>query len=517
MHNKNVKQSRIHRLFGIKVKSKLAAAYMDTAVKILICVVCGALFLTGIYGVIQKVVLPKTESSVTSMFAYESADAGNGGGAGGSGGVETPDVNEEYEMLDGADQTYDVNGATPLSFRSSAPYNDFVRVEINEETVEPKHYTVTEGSTIVTFTNEYSQALTFDEHTIKIVSSKGTAQANFNVMKSVQARATFSQYYDSDKDIYLPLDTPVTLTWDELKTGKDASKYGYDASKISNTQIGDSAFSTIALKEIVIPNTVTSIENKAFFGCKSLLSISISDNVVSIGDRAFQNCTSLTSIDIPSGVTSIGDSAFQKCTSLTSIDIPSGVTLIGNMVFSGCKNLINITIPDGVTSIGDSAFQSCESLTSITIPDSVTSIKCGAFLGCTNLININIPDGVTLIEDCTFQNCESLTSITIPDGVTSIGDSAFAKCTSLTSITIPGGVTLIKEYAFNGCTNLRSITISDSVISIKNWVFNGCKSLTEIKYGGTKDQWKKILTGNNWTLNIPVTVVQCSDGTVSLL
>ena len=105
MQSKNKKQSRIHRLFGIKVKSKLAAAYMDTAVKILIYVVCGALFLGGIYGVVQKIVLPKTESSVNSMFAYESAENGNGG-AGGSGGVEAPDVIEENDVISGEHITY---------------------------------------------------------------------------------------------------------------------------------------------------------------------------------------------------------------------------------------------------------------------------------------------------------------------------------------------------------------------------------------------------------------------------
>ena len=180
MQSKNVKQSRIHRLFGIKVKSKLAAAYMDTAVKILICVVCGALFLTGIYGVIQKVVLPKTESSVTSMFAYEAADADNGG-SGGLGGVDAPGVGTEYEMLDGADQTYDVNGATPLSFRSSAPVDTFQEVKVDKDTVDSSNYTVTEGSTIVTFTNEYAKTLASGDHTVEIISSNGSAEANFSI------------------------------------------------------------------------------------------------------------------------------------------------------------------------------------------------------------------------------------------------------------------------------------------------------------------------------------------------
>ena len=72
---------------------------------------------------------------------------------------------------------------------------------------------------------------------------------------------------------------------------------------------------------------------------------------------------------IPDSVTSISDNAFYQCTGLTSVIIPEGVTTIGSDAFRGCTGLTYVVIPNSVTSISNSAFRGCTGLTSITIPD----------------------------------------------------------------------------------------------------------------------------------------------------
>ena len=214
-----------------------------------------------------------------------------------------------------------------------------------------------------------------------------------------------------------------------------------------------------------------------------LISIYIPDSVTSIGERAFSRCESLTSIHIPDRVIDIGEATFSDCKSLTSIHIPDSVTSIGERSFSGCESLTSIYIPDSVTSIGNSAFWGCLSLTSIHIPESVTSIENGVFGGCESLTSIHITDSVTSIGKRAFSRCESLTSIHIPDSVTYIGEGAFSYCKSLISIYIPDSVTCIAEIA---------TFFGHAIIGVD--AFSGCAALTSIIIPvGTIEKFEKLL------------------------
>ena len=133
----------------------------------------------------------------------------------------------------------------------------------------------------------------------------------------------------------------------------------------------------------------------------------IKDNVLFKCNRRLKN------VVIPDGITKIADKAFVLCKKLKTVTIPNGVTSVGYMAFWDCEHLTNITIPNSVTSIGNSAFQYCKSLTSITIPNSVTSIKREAFRDCSSLTSITIGSGVTSIGIGAFWGCPNLTNISV--------------------------------------------------------------------------------------------------------
>ena len=233
---------------------------------------------------------------------------------------------------------------------------------------------------------------------------------------------------------------------------------------------------------VVIPDSVTSIGDNAFYDCTCLTSVTIGNSVTSIGGSAFEDCPGLTSVTIPDSVTSIGDCAFEDCPGLTSVTIGNSVTSIGSNAFFYCTGLTSITIPDSVTSIGENAFVGCTGLTTVnwnaTECTSAGSSYCPIFADCSIRATVNIGDNVKIIPSYAFSCCPGLTSITIGDSVTSIGEEAFSGCGGLTSVTIPDSVTSIDDYAFSGCTGLTSVTIPDSVESIGSWAFDGCRNLT---------------------------------------
>lgn len=102
------------------------------------------------------------------------------------------------------------------------------------------------------------------------------------------------------------------------------------------TTIGSYSLSDCGIKEFTIPDSVTSIEMKAFSECKHLRTVVISKNVLSIEQGAFSSCPSLQKVIIENGLTSIGDTAFVASQSLKIINIPSSVTSIGSNAFNNC-------------------------------------------------------------------------------------------------------------------------------------------------------------------------------------
>lgn len=281
--------------------------------------------------------------------------------------------------------------------------------------------------------------------------------------------------------------------------------------------IGERMFTSRGLQTILLPKSVTSIDDRAFSSCHSLNKVVIYENSVkTIGMAAFEYCSSLADIVLPEGVTTIARSAFWGCSSLSRIDLPEGVTTIGHSAFYGCEKLSSVKLPNSLTTIEGFAFSGCNGLT-ITIPDNVESMSMLTFSDCTGLditipgrfltkienpigsnckdVRVTIAEGTTVIEEYAFQKRPGIVSVTIPESVTSIGHAAFWQCSGLTDIIIPSSVTEIGDDAFSKCTNLTNVTLPDGLTFIGEGVFNGCTKLSEINIP------KKITAINNATFS----------------
>lgn len=218
-----------------------------------------------------------------------------------------------------------------------------------------------------------------------------------------------------------------------------------------------------------IPDSVTKLENRAFFGCESLESITVSDSMAEIGYYVFLGCPSLETINITEANShfAFADGAlFNK----------NKTELIWYLV--GKKD-VSYKIPDSVTKIDDACCS--DFLKTLTLPESVTEIGINAF-PCDLLEDINISEANSHFAsvDGILFNKDKTEIVKYPAGKKEI------------SYKIPNSVTSIFTYAFRNCTALENIVIPDSITKIERSAFYGCNALAKVTFTGTEEQWNQI-------------------------
>ena len=260
------------------------------------------------------------------------------------------------------------------------------------------------------------------------------------------------------------------------------------------TKIGWDAFlGQDRMTSVSIPNTVKTIEGRAFINCTGLTSVFFEENsVVNIERWAFADCSSLTSIVFPNSLTNIGDNAFLRCYNLKSVELSNSLTTIETAAFAECS-LTSIAIPKSVKHIGGAAF-ACESLIDVHISGfaawcSIEFENSGSnplnyakhfYLNNKEITDVEIPEGTTCISDYAFCNFSGMTSVKIPNTVTSIGKEAFRNCQGLTSIIFPNSVESIGEWAFGECSGLKYVIIGKGFKSIGGSAFSHCWVLSDV-------------------------------------
>ena len=265
------------------------------------------------------------------------------------------------------------------------------------------------------------------------------------------------------------------ITYDVTRIGNYAFSYCSNLTQVliseGVTSIGYMAFYECQkLASITIPSSIVKIEGDAFYGCRSttvyimdlaswcrIVFSGNSSNPANYSHRLFLNGNEIKELVIPNSVTSIGKYAFSGCSNITSITIPNSVTSLGASAFAGCTGLTSVSIPSSINSIGNYTFASCSGLNSITIPNSVTSIGSGAFYRCKSLDSVTIPSSINSVGDSTFYGCSGLSSITIPSSVSKIGSTAFKECSSLSTIIIGSGIKTIELESFGLCSEIEDV------------------------------------------------------------
>lgn len=314
----------------------------------------------------------------------------------------------------------------------------------------------------------------------------------------------------------------------------------------------ETLYGCTSLTQIIFPYTILEIKDYALYNCTNLSGVTFSlssfnDGITTIGKSAFEGCVNLKSGDaqkriLPITITSLGERAFYNCSKITAIYIPSSLNIISKQAFAYCSALTEIRYDTNsvLETIGEEAFANCTSLVSARLPSSLSPrndeesgcVK-NPFIGCTSLISFVLDNSATfsVLEGVVYQSTASgmiiylyptgktgafavnpnitaidnyafygaeLTSLTFTssppvEGVENInlvkiGASAFAK-SSLTSASLSKRVYQIEEYAFaqslvttlsiestfvstdNANYNIINTGISDNSLNIGNYAF----------------------------------------------
>lgn len=311
----------------------------------------------------------------------------------------------------------------------------------------------------------------------------------------------------------------------------------------------NSSSAVSCLSSVTLPESLTEIPEKAFFGCRALTSVKIGKNVTSIGAAAFGDTAENLVIELSpentfftykdgclvekaSGTLLVLKGNYVLPTDgslkvisggvfsgfdLTEILIPASVTTIESGAFAGCRNLKKFTVEDGslLTVIGDHAFERIPEIAKVPLAvasfftngtKELTVIGSGVFDTNFSGFDVRIErlilgDGITSVGAGVLSGCKTIQYVKLGSGITSIGEKAFAY-SSLSEIDLSEGLLTIGASAFEQCYSLREITIPSSVTSIDTNAFfmdknNGTSVLSRVNISDI-EKWASISFANTY-------------------
>ncbi|ELP91808.1 hypothetical protein EIN_138250 [Entamoeba invadens IP1] len=207
---------------------------------------------------------------------------------------------------------------------------------------------------------------------------------------------------------------------------------------LNNTNIksyGKHLFYLFGVSEVIIPNTVTSLQFYTFQDHMKLERVTLSESLKDIPNGCFENCVQLKNINFPPSITGIKNNSFYNC-GFERLIIPSSIYVIENSAFEKCVKLVDVKISNNVKIIEDYVFQLCTNLSKVELPKKLKFIKTSVFNGCIQLEYVNIPESVCYVDSLAFNNCKKIKDLVFNQKCY-IADNAFNNCTSLTKLVVP--------------------------------------------------------------------------------
>lgn len=237
--------------------------------------------------------------------------------------------------------------------------------------------------------------------------------------------------------------------------------------------IGERAFADNSeITSVRLPEGVTEIRNFAFHCCNKLKEAVLPETLESIGDYAFSRCFNLESIDLHM-VKVLRTCAFAQCGKLKRVDLASAEEL-GDEVFL-YSGLVEISGLEKTRSVGQSTFKNTLFYERIAAEGKELYVQGGVLFSWPQAEGVvEIPQGINVIMESAFAGNDRMTRVIFPDTLTEIGNGAFYGCDRLDKVYIPDSVERIGEGAFSYCGRLCELRLPQYIEKIPEECFRAC-------------------------------------------
>lgn len=302
------------------------------------------------------------------------------------------------------------------------------------------------------------------------------------------------------------------------------------------------------IKNVVIENGITSIEDEAFANCPYLETINFPDSLKYMGNDILKNTAwfnykgkgliiqdnwaygfkgteSGITVNLPANVKGIADRSITGDINVVAYEADKenpyfssedGVLLnkdktvlfaypAGKYDESGYY-VATYTIPDTVEAISAGAFANSY-ISSLTLGENIEKIGVDAFSGCKvrdvyitsieSWCNIEFGNAGANPSGMLYVDGNLVSSLVIPDTITEIKPYAFYNSNSVETVIFPDSVTIIGDSAFQICDELVSVSFGKGINTIEDYAFYGCYNIKDVFYPGSQEEWEKITIGSN--------------------
>lgn len=282
---------------------------------------------------------------------------------------------------------------------------------------------------------------------------------------------------------------PVTeFTFTTLGDHEVRFKYEDSALKDTNGKVGGFAHLPNLVEIVKIPSDLIVFQrSNGFYQCENLRKANLrtyGGNLQILSTSLFYNCYNLEEVILPNTLKTLEYSIFSYNKKIKELKIPDSVTLINAPALQYMEGLEKLILSNGLDRVHPAAFMNISNLKEVVFTKSIKAIESGAFQ-CAGFEKLDLSNtNIEIIRRSAFYNCTKLKEVILPNTVKIIEEGAFSSCSNIEKVKLSESLTEITGNNWS-YTKIREISIPKSVKVIKSYALRNFNQLEKLDLSNT--------------------------------